>query len=93
AINISRRQSPPRGAYPFGAWQSACTVLPEFFSEAAKQERTTRLTTMDTPFLYKFLLGTMDSDFQAEDLSPTSEDLDTSFAPDGTAPSSTVDEV
>ncbi|POW11554.1 hypothetical protein PSHT_08425 [Puccinia striiformis] len=92
AINISRRQSPPRGAYPFGAWQSACTVLPEFFSEAAKQERTTRLTTMDTPFLYKFLLGTMDSDFQAEDLSPTSDELDTSFAPDGTAPSSTVDE-
>ncbi|KAI9612557.1 hypothetical protein H4Q26_007714 [Puccinia striiformis f. sp. tritici PST-130] len=62
-----------------------------FFSEEAKQERVTRLTTTDPPFLYKFLLGTMDSDFLAKDLSPTNDKLDTSLALDGTTPPTTAD--
>ncbi|POW21434.1 hypothetical protein PSHT_02480 [Puccinia striiformis] len=89
AIRISRGQSPPRGSYPSGSWQSACTVRPEFFAEAAVEARKTRLTTGDTPFLYKFLLGTMQSEKQDEDISPTLDELDPSLNPDGGLASAT----
>ncbi|KAA1093617.1 hypothetical protein PGTUg99_008854 [Puccinia graminis f. sp. tritici] len=77
AIRISHGQSPPRGSYPSGSWQSACTVGPGFFGEAAKEERRLRLTNQDTPFLYKFILGTMSNlTHEDEDACPTADELD-----------------
>ncbi|POW01160.1 hypothetical protein PSTT_12671 [Puccinia striiformis] len=76
---------------PFWCLAKCMYRAARFFSEEAKQERVTRLTTTDPPFLYKFLLGTMDSDFLAKDLSPTNDKLDTSLALDGTTPPTTAD--
>ncbi|KAA1074368.1 hypothetical protein PGT21_002883 [Puccinia graminis f. sp. tritici] len=59
AIRILRSQSPPRGYYPHGSFQSAVTVTPGFFTDSAMDKRKARLTTHDTPFLYNILVGTL----------------------------------
>ncbi|KAH9447813.1 hypothetical protein Pst134EB_021810 [Puccinia striiformis f. sp. tritici] len=62
AISILQGQSTPKGNYPRGSFQSACTVTREFFEESAINERNRRLTT-DVE-----LLKTVDNDTEDEEL-------------------------
>ncbi|EHS62945.1 uncharacterized protein PGTG_22743 [Puccinia graminis f. sp. tritici CRL 75-36-700-3] len=79
SIRILRAQSPPRGYYPGGSFQSAVTVIPGFFSDKAMDERKARLTTHDTPFLYNILIGTL---ARPGDESFTPEEMEAENPPD-----------
>ncbi|KAA1075907.1 hypothetical protein PGTUg99_027181 [Puccinia graminis f. sp. tritici] len=79
SIRILRAQSPPRGYYPGGSFQSAVTVIPGFFSDKAMDERKARLTTHDTPFLYNILIGTL---ARPGDASFTPEEMEAKNPPD-----------